>query len=149
MKFKNKLLGLLALFMLIGCLEESDQKSETTNAKKPTNKEMLVGGLTENLVVLQGVWQNDNDESEIITVEKNNFIWQKNNDTHSDYWVEAYSNCPNFCSTQNSSVSQYPCFILKEENTATCYAILKLDKEELVFSPIAGKPNLRTFKRQN
>ena len=138
------LLCFIALF-LFSCNEEPASSDKASNSKAPTNEEMLVGGLTENLVVLQGNWQNKANEAEIIQIEKNKFLWKKFEEESIENWVEAYSNCPNFCSTKNSSASQFPCFILKEGNSASCYAILKLDKDELIFTPIAGKPNVQTF----
>lgn len=149
MKYNNKLLYLFAVFLVFGCSEKAADEKIKTTAEEPTNREMLVGGLTENLVVLQGNWISEAEDSETIMVQKNKFIWQKENNLSTENWVEAYSNCPNFCSTQNSNVSQYPCFILKKGNSATCFAILKLDKEELIFTPIAGNPKPQTFRRIN
>ena len=143
----TKYIILLFTFFFFSCNEEPAESKVETVDNEPTNREMLIGGLTENLVVIQGNWQNQEDENETILVEKNKFLWKKSSEEEIENWIEAYSNCPNFCSTKNSNVSQYPCFILKNGNSAECYAILKLDKDELVFTAIAGKPNVLTFKK--
>ncbi len=143
----TKYIILLLTVFFFSCNEEPAESKTETVDNEPTNREMLIGGLTENLVVIQGDWQNQKDESETISVEKNKFLWKKSSEEEVENWIEAYSNCPNFCSTKNSNVSQYPCFILKNGNSAECYAILKLDKDELVFTAIAGKPNVLTFQK--
>ena len=138
---------LLIAIAFFSCNEEPAESTAITDSNEPTNQEMLIGGLTENLVVIQGNWVNQEDQSETIMIEKNKFLWKKSSEEVVKNWIEAYSNCPNFCSTKNSNVSQFPCFILKNGNSAECFAILKLDKDELVFTAIAGKPNVLTFKK--
>jgi len=143
-----KLVFFLFLFLLfLSCNEEPKKYSEPIPTKDGNNTDMLNEGWTENLVVIQGDWVNTKDENEKITVKKNQINWSKKDTTTKEAWIEAYTNCPNYCSTKNNDFTKFSCFVLKEGNSAECFTINKLTKEDLIFTNITGKSVMRIFKK--
>lgn len=142
----------LAIFLFVtlavwSCKDEPKVHSEPTPSKEGNNTDMLNEGWTENLVVIQGDWVNVRDENEKISVKKNQINWAKKDSPDREAWIEAYTNCPNYCSSKNNDVTQFSCFVLKEGNSAECYTINKLTKGSLIFTNITGKPQMHTFKK--
>lgn len=138
---------LLVFLFAWGCKEEPKSHSEPILSQEGNNSDMLNEGWTENLVVLQGDWINSQNETEKISVKKNQIIWSKKESPTKEAWIEAYTNCPNYCSTKNNDVTKFSCFVLKEGNSAECYTINKLTKEALIFTNITGKPQMHIFKK--
>lgn len=142
----------LALYLFVflsvwSCNDEPKVHSEPIASKEGNNTDMLNDGWTENLVIIQGDWVNVMDENEKFSVKKNQINWSKNDTPDIKAWIEAYSNCPNYCSSKNNDVTQFSCFVLKEGNSAECFTINKLTKSALIFTNITGKPQMRTFKK--
>lgn len=146
--YRLKLVFFLFLMLFVWrCQDEPKVYSEPIPTKEGNNTDMLNDGWTENLVVLQGDWVNVRDENEIIIVKKNDVKWSKKGAPTKEAWIEAYTNCPNYCSSKNNDVTQFSCFVLKEGNSAECFTINKLTKGALIFTNITGKPQMHTFKK--
>jgi len=141
------ILSLLVFLFFLSCNEDPKTQSEPIPTKEGNNSDMLNEGWTENLVVIQGNWVNTKDEDEKISVKKNQIIWSKKDTPEREAWIEAYTNCPNYCSSQNNDVTQFSCFVIKEGNSAECFTINKLTKEALIFTNITGKPQMHIFKK--
>ena len=142
---KLKCLLPLIVLMMIGCLEEPQESQNTNSSLVQPLTTSEPPNFTENLTLMQGNWEAPNGTE--ISVDGNKYEETNRAGEKKSAILEAYSNCPNFCADKNQDVSAYACFILKENNSAQCYVIFKLDKEELQFSTMGGKPKIRVFRR--
>lgn len=101
--------------------------------------------LSENLKMMQGTWKLEGSNQQL-QINRRKYVLTNGDSTLLDATVEAYANCPGFCSL-GGDVSGISCFVVKGEYDATCYAIMKLSDTSLICSLIGGKGEVLTFKR--
>lgn len=134
----------LCLFSTLGC----ENEPSTDKKKDPITSIPKNVYLTETLEKMQGIWIFEDNKNRTIRVEKNVFREKRPGDPEEVMEIEAYENCPSYCSDQNQNVSMMSCFILKINNTAQCFALYKVTEEELQFTAMAGKPKIQVFKKK-
>ena len=139
------LITLLALLIAVQC---NDDSKKTTKNKSEVKTAVSIPQpiyLTNELEKMQGTWKSE--DGTVIKVVKDRYTETSADGTTTTATIEAYGNCPNLCAKKGQNISKYECFILKSENTAMCFAILKLNDKEIQFTPMAGKAQLRNFRK--
>lgn len=137
-------LSAFCLLFAFGC----ENELSTDKKKDPTSSIPKNVYLTETLEKMQGIWIFSENENRTIRIKKNVFREKRPGDPEEVMEIEAYENCPSYCSDQNQNVSMMSCFILKINNTAECYALYKVTEEEMQFTSMAGKPKVQVFKKK-
>ena len=134
-------------FLWIACSSENGgtaktQEKEITSRSTPTIDRIP---LNEKLKMMQGTWKLKNSD-QVLTISKRQFILSAGDSTLQSATVEAYENCPGFCSL-GGDVSGISCFVVKGEYDATCYAIMNLSDDMLKCSLMGGEGIILEYER--
>lgn len=135
-----------AVLIVVGCMDEP--KSDSKDSADPTANFKKNPFLTETLEELQGIWIDTENENRSIRITKNVYREKSPGAEENVMEIEAYLHCPNYCNDGRTNVSMYSCFILKKNNTAECFAVMRLADGELQFTAMAGKPKVEIFRKE-
>ena len=95
---------------------------------------------------LNGRWRAVDDEKSIILFAGSKMTEIYNGQMMSEHSIELFPSCPDACST-GRDLSGTPCFSARGQFNVACYAIVKLEENQLEYSMIGGSGKTLAFTR--